>query len=307
MKRKVIRQGNNTLTITLPRGWASRWGVAAGDELDLEEKGRQLVLGNQNSVALEKIQIDASKLNDRALCWILSAAHKSGYDEIEAFNLNSEKAAIISELVRDLFTGFSIVEQSPNRCLLRSISKEMESEFEVIFRRGFLVALSMADSTLQYLKEKETERMRELLPLEKTNNQLTNFCERVINKVGYHDVKKNCFYYVIAWNLEKVCDEYKYLCEYFPGKKTVVKPELIDLLAKTNRFFRGYYEIFYKFDMAGLAVLANDGKELIKLARAAGKDCKTEADFVVLSTILQILHRTADFSASFAAVNWMRE
>jgi len=42
MKRRVIKQGNNTLTITLPRKWASSANIKAGDELDIIEEGDNL-------------------------------------------------------------------------------------------------------------------------------------------------------------------------------------------------------------------------------------------------------------------------
>ena len=38
MKRKIIRQGHNTLTITLPSDWAKRFNIEAGKEIDLTER-----------------------------------------------------------------------------------------------------------------------------------------------------------------------------------------------------------------------------------------------------------------------------
>jgi phosphate uptake regulator len=47
MKRKVIKQGHNTLTITLPNKWASRFNLAAGDEIDLNEKDNGLFISTE--------------------------------------------------------------------------------------------------------------------------------------------------------------------------------------------------------------------------------------------------------------------
>ena len=44
MKRKIIKQGHNTLTVTLPADWANRMKLGAGDEIDLSEKGNSLSL-----------------------------------------------------------------------------------------------------------------------------------------------------------------------------------------------------------------------------------------------------------------------
>ena len=37
MKRKIIKQGNNTLTITLPKNWTEKKNIKAGDEIELSE------------------------------------------------------------------------------------------------------------------------------------------------------------------------------------------------------------------------------------------------------------------------------
>jgi bifunctional DNA-binding transcriptional regulator/antitoxin component of YhaV-PrlF toxin-antitoxin module len=44
MKRRIIKQGHNTLTITIPRKWADQYMLKAGDEIDLIEK-ENIVLG----------------------------------------------------------------------------------------------------------------------------------------------------------------------------------------------------------------------------------------------------------------------
>ena len=42
MKRKVIKQGNGTLTITLPKGWTEEIGLEGGDEVEIEADGLKL-------------------------------------------------------------------------------------------------------------------------------------------------------------------------------------------------------------------------------------------------------------------------
>ena len=50
MKRKIIKQGHNTLTITLPNKWAKELNLLAGDEVDvLESNGSIIVNGKQHN------------------------------------------------------------------------------------------------------------------------------------------------------------------------------------------------------------------------------------------------------------------
>jgi len=302
MKRKVIKQGHNTLTITIPTKWAAKYGIKAGDELELDEKGRSLLIKSDKSIDIDKIHIDVSKMNERVLRWVMSAAHKTGYDEIEVIGPSPKQIKIIHELIKELYMGFSIVEQTSNRCTLKAISKDVGSDFHLILRRAFLVTVSMAEGTLDVLRKKDNELLNGLIGLEHSNNQLTNFCERIVNKIGHEEEKKNCFYYVIAWNLEKICDNYKYICDHLNNKKLAVKKDVLDLLEEANKFFKDYYEIFYDFDIERLSRLAEKGKKILKEARSMSSKVKNEADFIVLNSIMLITLQTMDFSASYVAV-----
>ena len=94
------------------------------------------------------------------------------------------------------------------------------------------------------------ENLKQLINLEHTNNQLTNFCERILNKYGYKNPKKISFIYIIVWNLENIADDYKYICEYLDkNRKTKLSKELIKLFEKAHDYLKGYYEFSYKFSL----------------------------------------------------------
>ena len=61
MKRKIIKQGHNTLTITLPNKWAQRLNLKAGDEVDLVEKENSILI-NSEEKAKEKMQLLISQI-----------------------------------------------------------------------------------------------------------------------------------------------------------------------------------------------------------------------------------------------------
>ena len=47
MKRKIIKQGHNTLTVTLPSEWVKKLNLNAGDEIDLVEDNSSLVINGK--------------------------------------------------------------------------------------------------------------------------------------------------------------------------------------------------------------------------------------------------------------------
>lgn len=302
-KRKLVKQGGSAMTITLPKSWVDKYGLKPGDEIDVEERGRMLSIGTNKEIKERTTILDTRKLNNRTIRWALSSLHKSGYDSIEVFFDDSNVMDIVNELVKNLFMGFAVVEQSTKRVLLKNISKGLESEFDIILRRAFLVTISMGESTLEFIKEKNFKNMKNLISLENTNNQLTNFCERVLNKKGAKDHRKTCFMYVISWNLEKICDNYKYICEFLVGKTNIkLNQETINFYEKSNKLMRNYYEIFYNFDIQKLSEWSEDRKELVK----EGQNIMGRLDPInerVIYHIQNLIYQLADFSASTIAIN----
>jgi len=285
--------------MTLPKQWTERVGLKGGDELDIEETEKGLAVSSEKTYKFNKIKIDATNFNERVTRLTLSAAHKAGFDEIEIIYEDPFIIKVANELVKELYMGFSIVEQTSKRCVLKSIASDRVENFNTVLRRAFLVSLTMADSSLDMLEKKQFNQMESLISLEHFNNQLTNFCERVLNKKGYKD--GNCFYYVVAWNLEKVCDNYKYICK-LEGKKEVSK-KILDYYKKVNKFFRSYYDVFYKFNSNELVKLTRKGKSLKNEAINLHRVIKNEFEFAVVYYLMTVVLQCLDFSASYIAIN----
>lgn len=292
-----------TMVVSLPSNWVKKYGLKKGEEIDLEEQGKRVIISTSNEYDIEKVKVDLKGATERVIRWTLSALHKSGFDEIIIDHDKKENVKVIEELIKDLFTGFTIMEQTKERCVLKSISKDQESELDPALRRAFLVTISMGEETLEAIKKGNFEDLKEIAAKERMNNQLTNFCERILNKRGYKDHKKTNFMYVIAWNLEKVCDNYNYICDLFKDiKKIKISEDVIRLYEHANNFFKEYYELFYKFDVIKLSELSTKKKEIEKETRKIMKG-KNEIEIELIHHLLTIISQTADFSASTIALN----
>ncbi len=298
MKRKVIQIADKTLVISLPTDWVKHWGIKKGGEIDMQEKGPRLIVSTAEPRLLTKKGIDVSNASERTLRWLLSSLHKKGYDEIEVHTENPEHAIIIDQLLKDLFLGFAVVHCSGSQCVVRSLSKELDDQLDVIVRRAFLVTLALAEQTLELTKKKDFGGVQHILDLEKTNNQLTNFCERILNKRGLDDPAKTSFLYVIMWNLEKIADEYKYICGHL-AKKRKIDSKTAELFASVNSLLRKYYELFYGFSIEKLSSLSDEFKSVKDdIEKALPK----AEDALILSHLHHIVLKAADFSASTFAL-----
>jgi uncharacterized protein YdiU (UPF0061 family) len=144
--------------------------------------------------------------------------------------------------------------------------------------------------------------MKELIMLEKTNNQLTNFCERTLNKTGYIDYSKTCFYYVIVWNLEKIADDYKYICELLASENKKVSKECLEYFKETKEYLRAYYELFYSFKLDQLNELNTRKKQLLTKGHKL-ISTKKGTESTMLTYLTSSVIKITDFSASMIALH----
>ncbi len=303
MKRKVIQLAHKTLVVSLPSKWVKKYQVLKGAELDAEERGQQMVFSTSRLSDSEKVNVDFSELNGEVIRrWVLASLHKSGYDEIEITYKDSSVLDTIQETIKELMIGFTIVEQGKDRCVIRVVAEEQEKEFNAVLRRAFLVVKNMGEGLYDYVKEGRLERLKELLVLEKTNDQLTNFCERILNKKGYENYKRTCFAYVVAWNLEKVCDSYKEVCVFLSeNPKARISKPVVEMIKTANNYFSSYYELFYNFEINKLTELNRERNAFRKKASEMLRSSRG-ADTAVLCSLNDFVAKVSDFSASFIAL-----
>jgi phosphate uptake regulator len=163
-------------------------------------------------------------------------------------------------------------------------------------RRAFLVTLSMAESIHEMLEKGENIHLKDLTSLEASNNQLSNFCQRVLNKKGYPDSRKTTNLYVAISLLENIGDSYKFICLYMSKpeyKKYKVSKETLDFFSKVNNMLKDYYTIFYNKDEKKLVAISDARYEIPELAYKLMEKRKMP-ETAIISYLLEVYHRILD-------------
>lgn len=298
MKRKIIQLAGKTAVISIPSDWVKKYNLRKGQELDISENGRELIIKTDNFVAEKEIKINICGLNEQSVKWALSALHKKGYDTIALIYENPKIIYTIQEMVKDVMMGFVVMEQTSKRCVLRSISQDLETEFDSTLRRAFLVTRSLAQGI--YSNINNYDLLKDYLESEKINNQLTNFCERILNKQGHKEQDKTSFYYIIVWNLEKVCDEYKNLCQNIYENKLKANQETLDLIKSVNNLFEEFYVCFYRFSLDKIENLNKNKEEILSKLNNL---IITQGNVSIICSLKVIVLRITDFNTSTIAIN----
>ena len=240
MKRKVIKQGRGTLTITLPKKWCELVGVKNGDEIYLREHEKSLILDSDSRRDDSHIEVNFSKMNSRLIRISLNNLYRSGYSQITAHFSNNDEYREIQRVCSANFIGFEITKNSKNLCEIERISGIEPEKEAVLFRRVFLII----KETFEFLKESFDDESFSKLEIIEHNyqkvDQYLNYCFRniTINK-KYEPRTYN--EYLMYFNLLLMQATLRRLYHFLNKNQ----PENFNLIRQTLDKIRGYFELYY--------------------------------------------------------------
>lgn len=296
MKRKVIQIANSTQLISLPRKWSQKYGVKKGDEIEVEERGNQIVLSTEKSFEVEKVELDVTGFGLMTQRCV-HALYKKGADEIKlTFNHPELIEAVQNALCKEA-VGFEITEQGANYCVIKHVSGELQ-DFDPVLRRTFLLLISMAEGSIDAIQKRDFSALKSIALLEEANNRFTTSCRRFLNKVGHSDPRKTGPLYYIIEDMENLADHYKYICNYLyklKDKEIKISKEVIEIYIKTNEMLKNFYELFYKFDKNKLVAIGESRKQIVQKAYTLFEKGKKPNDIIITHNILIIMQKVFCF------------
>ncbi len=251
MKRRVIKHGPSTYIVSLPYRWVRSQGIAKGDELEVTEVDKNLVISSDAVNTSVHISADVSGLIPRLADRFLVRAYQKGYDRITITHNDVKLLEVLQKKVQELI-GYEIIEQDSRMCVITSITSKIELDFEVSLRRAFLLVKEMVETCLSAYKEGKKEVLHNLYLKDFEVNRMCYFCLRQINKEQYGDAQHaqqvHVLYYLIE-SLEDLGDVLKKLAQQLAQARK--SPELLQLLMTLQDHYETSYIYFYKATKEG--------------------------------------------------------
>lgn len=239
MKRKLVKQGKDTLTLSLPKKWIIKNKLSITDEIELIEKGNDLIVRSQTYVPeKKKLSISADKV-EKAFSKYIRSACVLGYDSIVIeYSKQSQLDTIKKTLQNDVF-GYEIMNQEEGNVIINNVSEPKKDQFRPSLERNYKVVFSMLKSLLVNIKESNFSNISNIEQLEMTNNKLTSFNKNILILDDTFKREISIIYYVILEYLEKIADEVLYLSTYLNGKraKEAIDSNLILFLEEIINLF----------------------------------------------------------------------
>ncbi len=294
MKRKVIQLAHKTFVVSLPSKWVKKLGIKKGDELEVDDSGKSLSIATQSkSKSTVSIHLNGPEELMRRR---INTAYKRGFDELE-LTYDDPKAIKAIQKELDLLLGYEIVKHGEKHCIIKCIANTLEEEYDVILRRIFLMLLEMGEESLKAIKNKEFDRLNEIALLEHTNDKLTNFCKRVLNK---NCSQNSIMQYCIVRELERIADSYAKICTNMQESKLKASRETILFYEKTNNLVREFYDLFYDFKEDRAEIFSRHREE-IKKQGSILTNAKPKEEALLIQTISGIASQVNAAAGPFYA------
>ncbi len=291
MKRKVIKQGQRTLTVTLPTEWTNKNKIKAGEELDLEEADNRLILSKGLTKDYNEISINIDRFNRLAIAKLLMACYEQGIDKM-TLNFSKEEVESwchgkvpLSKTI-DFFVsrliGFEIVNQGDKSFTIENLSEKM-TRFEDTLSRIFFLIEDYLQNFIE--QEKSGKHPKDGEPRHDNITKFISLASRIIMEDNKFSKVESLNYFTILNILDKIADMVRYVYEYSEGKK--LDKETIMLAEKTLKYFKSYRHFFYKFSYDEINDLDELRGEMKKSFINTKEDLHINSQF---NDLVEVLH-----------------
>ena len=157
-----------------------------------------------------------------------------GYDTIKVTFEDLAVLDKIQEITDKYLLGFEIVSQGKDYCIIKNVARGIESEFQQLFNRQFIVLLSFGKELGDAFRNKDFERLSSILKYEETLNKLGYFCKRMLNTAGYAESEKTRALYNLTSICEMAGDLFRYITIQGIEKKPALSKNTLDYFDKIN-------------------------------------------------------------------------
>lgn len=236
MRRRLIKQGKSTITVSLPKRWISENRLKRGDEVEVEERNNEIILRGEKVNRKNTASIKLGKESSDTYRSIIGGLYRGGYDEIEIELIEKEGIANIEKAINSLY-GFEVFYVSNKKCIVRSIYDSEKIDIKSHVLRIIHTIKTIQGIVVEDLEKGKLDSKNEVYELRNNVLKQRDLIMRVIKKERL--LGNEVFpYYTIVLSLWGVTRNYYHLYKNL-GKRD---KRYLDLLKETNEYFNRSFE-----------------------------------------------------------------
>ncbi|MFH1850331.1 MAG: AbrB/MazE/SpoVT family DNA-binding domain-containing protein [archaeon] len=303
MKRKVIRQGHNTLTLTLPAKWVADNKISPGDELDLRVSEKNIIIGKEAEDRPKKITIDINGLDYSSIRHRMRSAYKVGYDEIElrfdrpdAPEFKSGKNRPVMDVINHevgMLLGCEIVDQKSKHCTIKDYTFGNHDDLDNLMRRIFLLFVDYNDELYEAVKKDDRNILETMYEKHFNVTKFIFYLIRSLNKGKYPEPRKIPVLYYIFSGIDDMLDISKYVAiRILKLQPEKLNKTSIEILGDIVELIKTYYQYFFKPEDEYMLRFSKKRWDVVRKLTRSIRTVPPEELFVLtqMEQCLEILH-----------------
>ena len=319
MKRKVNRVGQNTLTISLPAKWAKNNNIKPGDELEIFEEPKLLMIHRKKARRkIKKVVLNLDYFNKVMLNRHLIEFYREGVEKIVLkfsketipdykFNRELNIESYINKTI-DRFIGMEVISQTSNTIILESlITKEESEKRNIILKRTFFLIKEFLDEFIKHLDEDFKKFHTKCYDYHDNIAKFTYYYLRLLNFSDISDEKKSQIL-ALFMVIDKVIDKIRHTSERVNEMKRIT-PKIKIYLDKLFSLFLEEFNFILKTNYK-LGEIEDLIKRRYALVKKVNLEKFTYEELKVISECNIILDTINDFSEAYVALrieNYLQE
>lgn len=288
MRRKVIKQGHNTLTVTLPADWVNRLNIKPGTELDMAELNNGLFISTEKKSGVRKAEFDITGMDIPTIWKHFMAVYREGYDEIVVnFEPNmvlvtpykylsqhrydpkyrSAGKVPVGSAIHNFvtrFIGLEVVEHGRGFVRIKEMGELTSKEFDNSLRRMFFVIEQMAEETYNAAQNHDPKFLKSMHDVDITMDKFHDYCVRILNKIGNKNPQRTSILFSIMFMMELAADEFKNISHHLTleiqGKR--FNKNIGKFAGMVKQQVTAFQSLFYKYNKESLNELAKIDQEI---------------------------------------------
>ncbi|MBT7902512.1 phosphate uptake regulator PhoU [Candidatus Woesearchaeota archaeon] len=242
MERKLVKQGRNALTVTLPANWIKEKNLKPGNQVHITKTGSDLVIKSDNVPEKKEITINITLKDWRYLQYILNNQYRIGYDKITLkgeFNPSDLYKAL------RLLTGFDISEQETRLVVIENVTEPIVNDPAKPLKQLFFIIKQDLEYVISSLKSKQKIDFERISLNAERINKTHNLILRVLSKTN---PKRQSLMWDLANMVSRFYRQVYYLAKALNTKRPVdISPKVIEFIETVYEVFTDlYFGIFKK-------------------------------------------------------------
>lgn len=233
MRRKIISQGNNSFTVTLPIGWIRECGLKGGEDVNIVEDEGKLVMSPEIIKKKKEVSVLVDEEYEKNIRFLLNELYRQGYDKVKIQVKNKKTIEIIQSLVEILFFDMEIMEKTENSCVLEVISEPTLENYNSILKKMIFIIHESMDLLIN--------RKKGIGNMTNKYRKYDNFCRRYT--FSYMKGREGFEMYSLLVHLLMIQTDINRLSENIPKK-----PTDLNTFKDVAALYKEVYTAFFKRD-----------------------------------------------------------